>query len=362
MTETLTKIVITSMVIPSRTDAPDSEEFRTMIDLRNQMTRIDAGIDDLDDTPEQILPSWLDQTDRLRRGFIARSHGQIVGAASITTSSQPGTTSAELELMLLPAQWESGVGRALLERAEQETLALGRDALLTWTLHPADPRERMLKPATGWGEVAPTPMSDLLEMSGHTLEQVARNSVLALDGSLERAKQSLTTATAFAGSDYRLISWTLPTPRELRAGYAGVIARMATDVPSGNLDITAETWDAERIVRHDAQFAAGGQTVSVAAVIHEPTGNMVAINELCIGSDLAGVTHQWGTLVVKEHRGKRLGTIVKCANLLRWHEVAPDSPKISTFNAEENRPMLDINEAIGFVAASYAGAWQKKLC
>lgn len=358
----MTDITITDLVIPSRADAPDGGDFRAMIELGNRAAEIDAGIDDLDETAEEVLPQWLDQTDRLRRGFVARRGEDLLGVAMFTTATAKGTASGELEIMIVPPHWETGVGQALLERLEQEARDVGRTSLIVWTLHPATgTSERMLTPATGWGRVAPTPLSDLLAGNGYLLEQVERNSVLPLGAPLDPVENRLTEATAFAGPDYRVVTWTLPTPAELRGGYGRVIARMATDVPSGGLDIEEEVWDEGRVMRRDAKFLAGGQTMSVAAVIHEPSGDMVAFNELVIGSDPTGVTHQWGTLVTKEHRGKRLGTIVKCANLIRWRDVAPDSPKISTFNAEENRPMLDINEAIGFVPASYAGAWQKRL-
>lgn len=357
----MTGIVITEMVVPPAADAPDAGEFRAMVDISNRVAEADTGIDDLNDTPEQLLPSWQEQTDRIRRGFIARFDGEIVGAGSITTERAQDDAPAEIEIAVLPAQWPSGAAQALLERLEDEVRLLGRKVVQAWTLHPAARSERMLTPATGFGAVSATRLSDLLTTNGYGFEQVERNSVLPLDAPTTTAEQHLREATAFAGPDYRVITWTLPTPSALRAGYGSLIARMATDVPSGELEMPAEVWDDERVARREAQFSAGRQTMSVAAVMHEPSGELVAFNELVIGADRTGVTHQWGTLVVSEHRGRRLGTIVKCANLIRWRDLAPDSVKISTFNAEENRPMLDINEAIGFVPASFAGAWQKRL-
>jgi hypothetical protein len=42
-------------------------------------------------------------------------------------------------------------------------------------------------------------------------------------------------------------------------------------------------------------------------------------------------------------------------------EVSPESSLIITDNAEENRPMLDVNEAVGFQAVGYEGVWKKTL-
>lgn len=355
------QLTITSMVVPVSVDAPDAAEFLAMVDLANEICVVDAATDDLHEQPEEMLPRWLDRADATYRGYIARRGSDIVGAAYLKTSNESGSTTAESDILVVPPHRASGVAQALLTRVEDEARALGRTLLQVWTLHPAARVDRMLTPATGHGSVAATELSDLFTDNGYTLEQVERTSALPLDGDLSLAEDMLKEATAFAGDNYRVVTWTLPTPEHLRDGYADVMSRMATDVPSGDLVFEEEKWDAARVVRHDKVIADAGQLMSVAAVEHVPSGSVVAFNELVIGPDRNGVTHQYGTLVVKEHRGKRLGTIVKCTNLLRWRDLVPHSPKICTFNAEENRPMLDINEAIGFVPASYAGGWQKKL-
>ena len=231
----------------------------------------------------------------------------------------------------------------------------------TWTLHRPQEEERMLVPATGCGRIPATPLADIITDAGYSLEQVERNSEYDLHSDDTELLRMLAEASAFAGPDYRVREWNAPTPPELRDGYAAVLARLSTDAPSGDMDFVAEQYDAARVVRRDARLLAADRLLSVVAVEHVPSGELVAYNELMIGADRSGVTHQFGTLVAAHHRGRRLGIIVKCANLLRWREQMPTSPVVSTFNAEENRPMLDINEAIGFVPVSYAGAWQKRI-
>jgi hypothetical protein len=70
---------------------------------------------------------------------------------------------------------------------------------------------------------------------------------------------------------------------------------------------------------------------------------------------------QGDTIVLREHRGHRLGMLLKLANLDHLQRLAPGHPSVTTYNAEENRHMLSVNEDVGFVAWGYEGAWQKEL-
>ena len=41
--------------------------------------------------------------------------------------------------------------------------------------------------------------------------------------------------------------------------------------------------------------------------------------------------------------------LLKAANLVWLEQVSPGHPSVITYNAEENRHMLAVNEALGFV-------------
>lgn len=354
-------LTITPLVVPDSLDDADAAEFLAYGELNRLICDEAVGLPDLAPDAAQMLPAWHDSTDMLQTGFVARADGRIVGMVTVSFAQEAEAHAAEIDLLVPAEHWGHGVEEALLSRAEDEARAHGRSVLQIWSLHRPDEADRMLVPRTGWGRIPSIPLSDLCEAHGFTLEQVERNSEFDLRADPAPLRAALAEAREFAGADYRVLEWMMPTPPELRDGFAAVLARLSTDAPSGDMDFVAEVWDAERVVRREAQLTGAGQTVSVVAVQHVPTGDLVAYNELLIAADRAGVTHQFGTLVSKDHRGHRLGMIVKCANLLRWRELMPQSAVVSTFNAEENRPMLSINEAIGFVPVSYAGAWQKKI-
>ena len=354
-------LTLTPIAVPRTIDGPDARDFVTGAEVLNRSVAFDIGSDHLRRDAAETLPGWQDQTDTLHGGLVARRDEVVVGALIYEGPQAAAATELEFELGVAPESRGTGIETALLAALEEAARLLGRTTLQTYATHATDTGLPMLPSPTGFGGVPLDEQTRVYQEHGFTLQQVERNSAFPLAGDLTPVRERLASAEAFAGPDYRTVTWSGRAPAEYVAAFAFALSRMSTDVPSGGLTITEEAWDAGRVRRREARLAAAGMLVSVAAVVHEPTGTVVAYNELAIGSDRTRPIHQWGTLVVREHRGRRLGTIVTCANILHWRETVPTSPFISTFNAEENRPMLDVNEALGFTPIAIGGAWQRTL-
>ncbi|MFT3799327.1 GNAT family N-acetyltransferase [Microbacterium sp.] len=337
-----------------------SDEFRQFTDVRNRIYREVAGNNDDDLTPEELLPHYQEDPDEIRFVWTVHADGELIGRVGVDFPLEEGSRNGFWLVELLAAHHGRGIGSAgypLIEHAAREH---GRTVLQSWAQHPASDGPRIAAP-TGFGSVPDDHVARFYRRHGYTLEQVERQSNLDLAASEQTVTRLLAEAEQ-AAAGYRVVQWFAPTPPEFVDGYAWVKSRMSTDTPNAELVFDEEVWDAARIARHDAKYVDAGRTVLVTAAEHLDSGRLVAFNELVLGTDPEGPSHQEDTLVLKEHRGHRLGLLVKCAGLRRWRaEVAPHSPKVITYNAEENRPMLDINEAIGFLPVAYEGAWKKVL-
>jgi GNAT superfamily N-acetyltransferase len=63
----------------------------------------------------------------------------------------------------------------------------------------------------------------------------------------------------------------------------------------------------------------------------------------------------------REHRGHRLGARIKVAVLREVAATLPAVRRISTYNADSNRPMVAVNEALGFRRAGGLSTWSRRL-
>ena len=356
---TITGLEFRPLVVPESIDALDAADFVEMVRVRNEIYRQISGHADHSFTAEELLPHYRPSEYEARLGWVVVDDGAVIGRIGVDIPFEEGSKSAFWLIELLRESWGRGIGSAAYELVERTAREHGRTVLQSWAEHPAAAGPQ-LTPPTGFGKIPEDHVARFFLRHGYALEQVERNSAFDLTGSFAEVERLLAEAQA-ASSGYRVVQWFAPTPEEFVPGYAWMKSRMSTDAPAAALEFDEQTWDAARIAEHDGRYLTSGRTIQVTAAQHIETGELCAFNELVIGKDRTAASHQEDTLVLKEHRGHKLGTLVKCAGLLSWRDVAPASPRVMTYNAEENRPMLDINEAIGFAPIAYEGAWKKVL-
>lgn len=272
--------------------------------------------------------------DELRVQLSAVVGDRVLGVARLELPMSDNRHVAGVDLAVLPGERRRGVGSVLLAEATGRALAAGRSTLVVEvdeppTLAGSSPG-RAFAAHHGWREVLLDVRRDLqLPVPADRLDELEQRCRPHAVG-------------------YRLVQWRDRVPNDLLEGRADLSRRMSTDVPLGDLDWQEERWDAARVRREEELVAKQGRTVVAAGAVHTATGELVAYTDVGVPQHQPERVYQWNTIVRSDHRGHRLGMLVKLAVLRVLPSAVPQARYISTWNASSNRHMIAVNEALGF--------------
>ena len=349
---------IEEVTLPDTVDSPDAADFVRGLEISNAVEAIDFGTTDIAYEPDEELPYWKNPHQPTRM-IVAKIDGEVVAEASYETQVGENADSGWLGVHVLPEYRGRGIGTALADEVERMAGADGKAKALVYTGLQDVAGDRIPSP-TGFGSIpAEHPDVRFLLARGYRFEQVERLSRLPLP--VPGIDERLAAALAASGPDYALHTYVGPTPERWREDMAVLATRMSTDAPSAGLEEPEDIWTVERIIEADERALKSPRDRVVAVVEHVPSGHLAGFTVLSVPKQLHRSVAQYATLVLREYRGHKLGMLLKVANLEHLQRVKPGHPSVTTFNAEENRFMLDVNESVGFEPIGQESAWRKDL-
>ncbi|MGN6750981.1 MAG: GNAT family N-acetyltransferase [Intrasporangium sp.] len=265
----------------------------------------------------------------------ALESGQVLGLARVFFPERDNRTLCWAELQVDPAHRGRGVGTALLDWIEQAARRDGRSTVLAELF--ARPEERETHRDRRFAE-----------RHGFTLANVEISRQLDLPVPPERLEALEQSARADHGDRYDIQVHLNGVPEELRQSLCDCSNRLGLDAPTGDVDFEPESMtpaDYAEFLDHERSTGANRLT---ALAVERGTGVVAAYSDIALPGGDPEVGHQWGTLVLPEHRGHRLGLAVKVANIRELQRIDPQRKRIDTCNAETNPWMVGINVALGF--------------
>lgn len=301
----------------------------------------------LADPVEEVIAQLPDGSPSFRREFyVGYADGEPVARGEIGLPTLDNLRIANLSIQVTPSHRRRGYGRQIFEHLRERAVAVGRSILMgevTVPLVGEAPGESF---ATRFG--AKEALRDIRRVL--ELKAVDNERLDALEAEARRHS-----------GGYELVEWTGHAPGEFVEDAARLMARMVTDSPMGELHWGEEHWDGERLSERIDEFIRRGRTVFAVGARSSSEHSLVAMTEIGVSRRQPEVGYQWDTIVAPEHRGHRLGLLVKVANLRRVLAETPTTERLVTWNAESNVHMISVNERLGFQVVGAAAEWQLEL-
>jgi RimJ/RimL family protein N-acetyltransferase len=154
-------------------------------------------------------------------------------------------------------------------------------------------------------------------------------------------------AAKSVATDYELIRLPQPVSEDVLTQLVEVTAAI-NDAPMGDLTYEDEKFDLQRL--QDMETARDGRndTMYRVAARHKASGEIGGHTVVVWNSLRPTRAGQGDTAVARNHRGHKLGILLKI-EMMHW--IADEHPEvevIETWNNADNRYMIDVNEAIGY--------------
>ena len=321
-------------------DPDDRASLLDLVEVVNAVRRRDAPwMHDLTEAEAEgeLRHGW--EGDPATR-YLLRADGVAVGTAAYDTSAYDNHHVAWLEIEVHPEHRRRGFGTALLEAMAARARSEGRTSLAV----------------VGWDSPSAPAFATARGYEQKAVEVIRRQHLQRLDvDALARARDE---ALPHAG-DYTFTRLLGPVPEaDLEA-----VARMAAainDAPTDGLEVEDDLYPPARIRAYERAQAAQGTLHRVLAR-HRGSGAFAGQTVIAVAADRPWLAEQHDTSVVREHRGHRLGLLLKIEMLAWLRESQPQLEVVDTWNAASNEHMIGVNEALGFEVVGGALIFQGSL-
>jgi GNAT superfamily N-acetyltransferase len=291
--------------------------------------------------------SWWAHGGEPQQSWLARDgSGEPVGCYLLTLPERENTAMAGCGLVVTPTRRRAGYGTALLAHCADRARRASRSRLASTDATRTKVREGSPGAAFAAATGANRGLAELIRTQ-------------AIDAGLLTRLAGLRAAARQRSSGYELLSWVGASPDEHLGQVARVHAAMS-DAPR-DAGVQPQRWDAARIRKSETTAIAHGLRFYSVAARHSATGDFAALTQITTDPGMPGWGIQQLTAVLPEHRGHRLGTLVKIAmlELATGHE--PGIRRILTGNAESNEHMNAINAQLGYQVSDVYRSWDLDL-
>lgn len=291
-------------------------------------------------TLAELTDSLGHPSEHLRRLAVgAFVDDDCVGALLLELPLTTDRTTASVEIDVPVEHRGRGVGAALWAWVRDRITAEGRSVVQTEVYVPVD------ETLETW------PGGRFARALGFTTENVEDHLVSALPYDSALLDEIAAHAdTSGAAGDYTVSTWVGACPDAWLEAWGTLQTAMSADVPTGGMTREPVVYTAERIRTSEARLHQHWESLVSLALTTD--GVPVGYSRIFLPRSSPEHAYQDDTLVLRSHRGARLGARVKAANLRRLPSV--DGVDVGalrwlhTYTEVDNHAMQAVNRRFGF--------------